>query len=81
MNGRNVIEMPTELIEIQCLPVPKNGTKHGIRTRILCNLKLTHTLSYDIRCPDKYHWITVSIPILEQLNMAPGHYRPSISML
>ncbi|KAM3720895.1 putative nudix hydrolase [Dirofilaria immitis] len=81
INGRNVIEMPTELIQIQCLPIPKNGTKHGIRTRILCNLKLIHASSCEIRFPEKYHWIAVSIPILEQLNMAPGHYRPTISML
>ncbi|VDO80175.1 unnamed protein product [Onchocerca flexuosa] len=73
--------MPTELIQIQCLPMPKNGTKHGIRTRILCNLKLTHAASCEIRFPEKYHWITVGIPILEQLNMVPGHYRPTISML
>lgn len=81
MNGQNVIEMPTELIEVQCLPIPKNGNKHGIKTRILCNLKLAHALSCNIRYPDKYHWITVRTVILEQLNMAPGHYRPTINML
>ncbi|VDM14851.1 unnamed protein product [Wuchereria bancrofti] len=58
MNGRNGIEMPTELIEVQCLPVPKNGIKHGIRIRILCNLKLTHISTCNIRNPEKYHWIT-----------------------
>lgn len=76
-----MIEMPTELIEVQCLPVPKDGINHGIRIRILCNLKLSHTVKCDIRSPDKYHWITVRNSILEQLNMAPGDYRPAINML
>ncbi|VDN85376.1 unnamed protein product [Brugia pahangi] len=59
LNGRNAIEMPTELIEVQCLPAPKNGIKHGIRIRILCNLKLNYTLTCNIRDPEKYHWITI----------------------
>lgn len=81
INGLNALQMPTQVTQVHCLPAPANGTAHGIRIRISCNLKASHTTSCTIRDPRRYHWITPSTPVLKQLHLAPDQYRPALSML
>ncbi|KAK0423909.1 hypothetical protein QR680_008400 [Steinernema hermaphroditum] len=80
-DGPNVIETPTSIVAISCLPSPVESLAHGLRVRLLCQHKRSQ-LKSNLIDPNRYHWIPVpNSQILSDFHISPDQFRTALHML
>uniref|UniRef100_A0A1I8AHN9 Nudix hydrolase domain-containing protein n=1 Tax=Steinernema glaseri TaxID=37863 RepID=A0A1I8AHN9_9BILA len=80
-DGPNVLEAPSSLLAVSCLPSPVESLAHGLRVRLLCQHKRSQ-LKSNLIDPNRYHWIPVPDDrVLSELHIRPEQFRTALHML
>ncbi|TKR96716.1 hypothetical protein L596_010696 [Steinernema carpocapsae] len=79
--GPNVLEAPSGVVSVACLPSPVESLSHGLRVRLFCQHKKSQRKS-NLIDPNRYHWLQVNAPeVLAKFHLKTDQFKVALHML